>query len=82
MFGSSFSHSLITLEVISFTRKYIEIVGVSVRISGSKYFSFVEVSYEYVMVARLKRIYRANAIASFIFFVGDTQNPTYHEKSL
>ena len=36
-------------------------------------FSFVELNYEYVMVARLKEIYRANTIASSIFLVGGTQ---------
>ena len=39
-------------------------------------FSFVEVSYEYVMVAWLKRTYRANTAVSFIFFGEDTQAPT------
>ena len=34
-------------------------------------FLFVEVSYEYVMVARLKGLYKENTIASSIFFVGD-----------
>ena len=51
----------------------------------SEIFSFVEVSYGYVMVARLRGSYRANTIASSIFFVGGTQAPildtTYHERS-
>ena len=45
----------------------------------------MEVSYECVMVARLKEIYRANTIASSIFFVGGTQasilDTTYNERS-
>ena len=48
-------------------------------------FSFMEVSYEYVMVARLKEIYRANIIALSIFFAGGTQAPifdtAYHKRS-
>ena len=35
-------------------------------VNMSENFSFVEVSYEYVMVARLKEIYRANTIASVL----------------
>ena len=49
-------------------------------------FLFMEVNYEYVIVARLKEIYRANIIASSIIFVGDTQvlvlDKTYHDRSL
>ena len=45
-----------------------------------------ELSYEYVMVARLKGIYRANTVASSIFFVGGTQtsilDTIYHKRSL
>ena len=54
----------IFFEVPSSTRKYIESVGVSVRNS-----------YEYGTVARLKKIFRANAIMSFIFFAADAQAP-------
>ena len=47
--------------------------------------SVVKVSYEYLMLARLKEIYRANTIASSIFFVEGTQPPildtAYHERS-
>ena len=65
MFGSRLWHSLMTCGKNNFrsihsTRKYME-------------FSFVELNYEYVMVARLKEIYRANTIASSIFLVGGTQ---------
>ena len=48
-------------------------------------FSFVEVSYDYMMVARLNKICRAKTMALSIFFVGSTQAPildtTYHERS-
>ena len=48
-------------------------------------FSFLDVRYEYVMLARLKEQYRVNTIVSSIFFVGGTQSPildtTYHERS-
>ena len=39
-------------------------------------------NFEYVMVARMKVIYRANTNASSIFFVGDSQDPTNYEKNL
>ena len=49
-------------------------------------FSFVEVSYEYVMVSQSNKVYRVDTIASYIFFVGGTQAPfldtTYHERGL
>ena len=49
-------------------------------------FSFVNVSYENVIVSWLQEIYRANTIVSSIFFVGGPQAPilrtAYHEKSL
>ena len=47
--------------------------------------SFVKVSYECVMVACLKEIYRANTISPFIFYVGGTQalivDANYHERN-
>ena len=49
-------------------------------------FSFVEVSYEYVIVSQSKKVYRVDTIASYIFFVGGTQAPfldtTYYERDL
>ena len=48
--------------------------------------SSVEASYECVLVARLRRIYGADTIASSIFSCGDTQAPildtVYIERSL
>ena len=67
-------------EVFNSIRKYFENVGVSVRIS-----SFVEISHEYENVAWLIGIYRANTIASSVFFVGNTRGPildtTYQERN-
>ena len=45
----------------------------------------MEVSHEYVIIVRLKKIYKANTIAPYISFVGGTQAPildtTYHGRS-
>ena len=58
-------------ELFSSARKYMECWGVY------EYFSFVEVSHEYVVVARFRGIYRANAVVSLIFFGGGTQVPIF-----
>ena len=41
----------------------------------------VEVSYEYVMVARLKEVYRANIIALSIFTQAPIFDTAYHKRS-
>ena len=58
-------------ELFSSARKYMECWG------AYENFSFVEVSHEYVVVARFRGIYRANAVVSLIFFGGGTQVPIF-----
>ena len=59
--------------VFIFTKKYMEIVRVSVRIFHL---------WKYVIIVRLKKNYKANTIAPYISVVGGTQAPildtTYH----
>ena len=66
--------------IFSSTWKYME----STELSEN--FSFVEISYEYVMVAQLKEIYKPNTTASSMFFLGGGQgqilNTTYYKRSL
>ena len=81
--GSSLFYSLTTcgkkkvFKAFNSTRKYMENLG-----GFDENYSFVELNYEYVMVARLEN---TNTIAPSIFFVGGTQAPildtTYYERS-
>ena len=72
IFGSILFHSLMTCRRKEFL-KYSVLQGNEKCWGLRGSFSFVEVSYEYVMIARLKGIYRARTITSSIFFVGGTQ---------
>ena len=67
MFGSSLFRLLMTYFEKEFNHSVLQ--GHTGKYQGTcENFAFVELSYEYMMVARLIGIWRANTIASSIFF--------------
>ena len=86
MFGLRLFHPSMTYRKREFSKCSVQQGNTQKVLGCLGNFSFVEVSYECMMVARLKRIFEANAIVLSIFFGGVKQvqvlGAIHHKRSL